>query len=446
MLIKKNSLRKGILLLASYYFYAYWDLRFLPLLLVPTLVDFNIGKKLNIYQGKRARNILITVSITVNLLILGFFKYYNFFIDSFKIMLNPLGIDLETMDILLPLGISFFTFSTLTYTIDVYRQKIEPCKSILDYALFIAFFPKLIAGPISRASHLLPQFRQVAPIDNDRLFRGLTLMVSGLFIKVFLADRLALYVDPIFQSPNVYSWITLWCGSIAYSLQIYFDFAGYSQMAIGFAALLGYDLEKNFDFPYLSKNISEFWRRWHITLSNWIRDYIYIPLGGNRKGRCRTYFNLLLAMALCGLWHGAAWTFVFWGVFHGMALAFHRLYKNFSIGNNQAFFIQNMANWALTTCIVVLGWVFFRAEDFTNAWQMLQGMFIFQNGFIWIYPFFVFVLLSTILLHIIHYTGITQFHLLPQNAWYTPAVIISLLLLTIIFKPEGFNPFIYAQF
>ena len=446
LITSNNTIRKSILLAASYYFYACWDARLLPLLLIPTIVDYSIGKYLGRIQTTRHRELLLSASIVLNIGMLAFFKYYNFFIESFASLLTPLGVNMQTMEILLPIGISFFTFSTLTYVIDVYRKEIEPCHSLLNYALFIAFFPKLVAGPIARASYLLPQFKTLPCIDRHRLQKGFSLIVCGLFMKVFIADRLGLYVDPVFESVSSYSGITLWFAAIAYSLQIYFDFAGYSQVAIGAAAILGVELEKNFDFPYLSTNISEFWRRWHISLSDWIRDYIYISLGGNRKGQVRTYINIILAMTLCGLWHGAAWTFVFWGAYHGVVMAINNAWRKFHFEPTSDALSFKLINWVLTMMVVMIGWIFFRAANFQDATEFILGMMTFNAGFLWIHPFLFFVLLSTVCVHVFHKMKWRCVHMLPADAWYTPFVLFSLLWLVVLFKTDGFAPFIYAQF
>ena len=313
-LTSSNRFRKGILLFASYYFYAYWDWRFLSLIIYSTLIDFIVGKYIARTKNQQVRKRLLFISLVSNLSVLGFFKYFNFFINSLSIPLAEIGLNVTTLNIILPIGISFYTFQTLSYTIDIYRNKIPPTSSILDFSLFVAFFPQIVAGPIVRAAEFLPQLKVKRVINWDNLFIGFRLFTFGFFKKVFIADNLAIFVDKVFENPSVFSSITILLGVIAFGIQIYCDFSGYSDMAIGIAKALGYELPLNFNYPYIAKNITDFWRRWHMSLSFWLRDYLYIPLGGNRKGTRRTYINLMLTMLLGGLWHGASWNFVVWGV------------------------------------------------------------------------------------------------------------------------------------
>ncbi len=282
---KSNGPRKVILVIASCYFYACWDWRFLSLIMVTTAVDYAVGRGLDREERPAARRLLLGASLAVNLGILGVFKYCNFFISSMECLLAPLGLNPGTLDIILPVGLSFYTFKTLTYTIDVYRRCIPSCRSIVDYALFVAFFPTLVAGPILRASHFLPQLTGLRTITGESLLAGSRLVIIGMFKKVFIADRLGLFVDPFFANAAAFDTPTAWLAVISYTLQIYFDFSGYTDMAIGISRILGYDVPVNFNFPYLSKSIGEFWQRWHISLSTWIRDYLYIPLAGTGRER-----------------------------------------------------------------------------------------------------------------------------------------------------------------
>ncbi len=318
--VRENRVRKVLMLAGCYYFYAYWDWRFLGLLAIPTVSDYLIGKYLSRSISPTRRGLLVAASLTINLGILAAFKYFKFFVSSLQHLFIPLGLQTDSLSIILPLGISFYTLRTLSYTIDVYRGKLEPCTSLLDYAVFVGFFPTMVAGPIVRASELLPQLVRPVVMDFQNILSGFRLFVIGLFLKVFVADRIAMFTNYVFGNVGVFDSLTVWLAVTGYSVQLYCDFAGYSEMAIGVARAMGYQVPDNFNFPYLSRNIADFWRRWHITLSNWIRDYVYISLGGNRKGEVRTYLNLMVAMTLCGLWHGAAWTFVFWGLWHGAAL------------------------------------------------------------------------------------------------------------------------------
>ncbi len=449
LVVRNNKLRKIALLASSYYFYAYWDFRFLGLVIISTVVDYLVGQLLAINTNDFRRKLLLAVSLIINLGILGVFKYYNFFVSSLQHLLEPTGFHLVSLDIILPIGISFYTFKTLSYTIEVYRRTIPACKSLFDYALFVAFFPTVLAGPIIRASHFLPQLKKTSIVSKKHIVLGLQLFIVGLFKKVFIADRLALFVDPFFLNAEVYSSATTWLAVCAYTLQIYFDFAGYSDMAIGVSKMIGYDVNINFDHPYLSKSIIEFWRRWHISLSTWIRDYIYIPLGGNRKGKIRTYVNLLSSMMLCGLWHGAAWTFVFWGLFHGIALSINRFLANTrkaqeaSTGNAA---MSSCVHWIVTILIVMIGWVFFRSKNFYQAIHIIGKMFFPEPGVSWYPPFVIFLLFGTGLIHILKALEFGDFHNLPIKAWYTPAMLFCMLWLVLIFYPKGFNPFIYFQF
>jgi alginate O-acetyltransferase complex protein AlgI len=326
--LTNDRARRVWLLGASYFFYGYWDYRFLGLILACTVLDYTVGLALARVQKPSRRRILIATSLCANLGLLGFFKYYNFFVESGTELFGKLGVPVSqsTLEIVLPAGISFFTFQSMSYTIDVYRRVLESRRSFLDFATFIAFFPQLVAGPIVRARQFLPQFdapRWLADVD---VRRALVLFAVGYFKKACIADNVATAIDPVFADPVAFSGADRALSSVLYSVQIYCDFSGYTDMAIASAALLGYELTKNFDAPYFSRNLREFWQRWHISLSTWLRDYLYIPLGGNRGGPWRASRNLMLTMLLGGLWHGANWTFVLWGFLHGLGLAVHRIW------------------------------------------------------------------------------------------------------------------------
>lgn len=297
------KIKEIFLLCVSYFFYGYWDWRFCFLLLFITICSYMVSKKLN------NRGVYL-IGILVPLAVLGFFKYFNFFLDSISIVL---GEDIGTLKIILPVGISFYTFQALSYVIDVKRGKIKPESDFVKLALYLSFFPQLVAGPIVKAADFLPQLKEERKVTWNDISCGLQMFIFGLFKKIVLADRISVFVDDVFYAPSAFQWSTIVLAVISYSLQIYFDFSGYSDMAIGCAKCLGYDFKCNFNLPYISQNVTEFWRRWHISLSTWLREYIYIPLGGNKKGRCRQYINLFLTMLLGGLWHGASWTFVLWG-------------------------------------------------------------------------------------------------------------------------------------
>jgi alginate O-acetyltransferase complex protein AlgI len=321
--------RKAWLLACSYFFYGYWDWRFLSLIFASTLVDFLIGLALARTDAPTARRWIVTGSVVVNLGFLGFFKYFNFFVDSARDLLGWFGVPVadSTLQIVLPVGISFFTFQSMSYTIDVYRREIPAVRRFLDFALFVAFFPQLVAGPIVRARDLLPQFTRNPMLADVEARSCLLLFWVGFFKKACLADNIAAAIDPVFVDPSRYHAADVALSSLLYSVQIYCDFSGYTDMAIATAGLLGYRLVRNFEFPYFSRNIQEFWRRWHISLSTWLRDYLYVSLGGNRGGSVKVARNLMLTMVLGGLWHGANLTFIAWGLLHGAALVAHRFVR-----------------------------------------------------------------------------------------------------------------------
>lgn len=373
-----------LLLVASYGFYAAWDWRFLSLLLVSTATDFAVGRRMCEANHDRGRRRLLFVSIAVNLGLLAVFKYFDFFADSAAALLESagLGADWPTLNLVLPVGISFYTFQTLSYTIDIYRRRMEPTDSLLDFAVFVAFFPQLVAGPIERARRLLPQFASRRSIARGQdLTSGLHLIGLGLFKKVAIADAVAPHVNDAFTAADTAGWITLLVGAVGFSLQIYGDFSGYSNIARGSARLLGIDLMVNFNQPYLSRNITEFWRTWHISLSTWLRDYLYIPLGGNRGSTFATYRNLMVTMLLGGLWHGASWTFVVWGALHGAYLTAHRRFRGRSSQEERSLpRLRHLPTVLLTYTTVMLTWVLFRAADLGEASAYLSGLLTLRDG------------------------------------------------------------------
>jgi len=377
----RGQIRLWVCVLGSYYFYAQWDWRFLSLILVSTVVDFVIGLRLDKTDDPGQRKWLLLISMAVNLGILGFFKYCNFFIDSFTAMFDAIGWSSSPphLNVILPVGISFYTFQTMSYTIDVFRRKLEVERSLLRFATYVAFFPQLVAGPIVRASQMLPQLRVDHALVWDRFLSGGTLVVWGLFLKVAIADSLALVVDGRFENPAAHSALSLAIGVVFYAFQIYCDFNGYSTIAIGVARILGFDFLDNFNRPYFSASFSEFWQRWHISLSTWLRDYIYIPLGGNHHGVGYTYRNLMLTMLLGGLWHGAAWRFVLWGGLHGLYLVAQRVFGGPIVDFLQAIRIPQVVcrqlMIATVFCFTCIGWVFFRAESASDAFFVLQKIF-----------------------------------------------------------------------
>jgi D-alanyl-lipoteichoic acid acyltransferase DltB (MBOAT superfamily) len=356
----RGRVRLWVMLLGSLIFYAWWDWRFIFLLLFSALVDYSLGILLENEQDERMRRRLIVISVCINLGLLGFFKYFNFFVQSF----SPKG-TFNVMKIVLPVGISFYVFKTMSYTIDVYRRAQRAERDLLRFTTFVVFFPELVAGPIVRASRLLPQLQRDHPFSYERMVAGLTMIASGYVRKVAIADSIAPLVDVRFAHPEAHNSWSLLMGVYLYAFQIYCDFSGYSSIAIGLARILGFDFGVNFDRPYFSRSFSEFWSRWHISLSSWLRDYLYISLGGNRHGRRRTYRNLMITMLLGGLWHGASWTFVFWGALHGMYLCVERIIK---------IRLPALVQIVLVFHLTCLSWVFFRAHSFSNAWQMLTGI------------------------------------------------------------------------
>ncbi|OGX05655.1 MAG: acyltransferase [Omnitrophica WOR_2 bacterium GWA2_47_8] len=370
-----------LLLAASYFFYGCWDWRFLSLILLSTAVDYFCALK--IYRSSRPKvpKRYLVASIAVNLSILGFFKYYGFFASSLQSLLQQFNISIQPhfINIILPVGISFYTFQAMSYTIDVYRREMVPTKHFLDFALFVSFFPQIVAGPIERARHLLPQILSPRKLSLDKFGEGCFLIFWGLFMKVFVADNLALVVDPIFASKATVSGAEVLIGLYAFAFQIFCDFAGYSNIARGLGMCMGFDIMVNFNLPYFAVNPQDFWQRWHISLSSWLRDYVYIPLGGNRRGTSATYRNLMITMLLGGLWHGAAWTFVLWGAYHGMLLIVHRalapVFKKYSRPQGpflpQAGFIIKVAVFFHLTC---LGWLLFRARSIEQVFSMLKAL------------------------------------------------------------------------
>lgn len=375
-----------MLLVASYIFYGWWDWRFLFLLGLSTVVDFFVARRLNATDDERWRKRLLWLSIGLNLVYLGFFKYFNFFADSLQQAVAPLGWELDffTLRILLPVGISFYTFQSISYIVDVYRNAREHTDDFVAFALYLAYFPHLVAGPIQRSTQLLPQLLVPRRVKREQISSGLVLILLGLFKKVALADAVAPTVDRIFAAPAYASSGMLLLGVYLFALQIYCDFSGYTDIARGVSRLMGIELRINFRQPYFSANITEFWRRWHISLSEWLRDYLYISLGGNRGGRWQTYRNLMLTMLLGGLWHGAGWNFIIWGGLHGLYLSIHKAImgegrKEFQAPQTMAEWLKYAASAAFTFHLVCLTWVFFRAPDLATAWAYLQGLFT-QGG------------------------------------------------------------------
>ncbi|MEM6718244.1 MAG: MBOAT family O-acyltransferase [Bacteroidota bacterium] len=358
------------------------------MIIISSFVDYFIGKQLYKTEAKKKRKLLLYGSLFVNLGFLMYFKYFNFFIESFVDAFNLFGkeLQIETLNIILPVGISFYTFQTLSYTIDIYKGKLKPTNDIIAFFTFVAFFPQLVAGPIERASHLLPQFFQKYTFNYAQVKSGITLMLWGLFKKMVIADRLALVVNETYNNVGSYSGIEFIIGTIFFAFQIYCDFSGYSDIAIGISRTMGFDLMKNFERPYFSKSITEFWRRWHISLSTWFRDYVYIPLGGSRNGKYRTYFNLFMVFFISGIWHGAAMTFVIWGAIHGIIIVLEKATGKF---RKKAFASMNLTKdnvfgkvffITITFIIVCFAWIFFRANSLSDSMVIIDQIFSFGSS------------------------------------------------------------------
>ncbi|PCJ67715.1 MAG: membrane-bound O-acyltransferase family protein [Bacteroidetes bacterium] len=381
---KKNRQTQNLIILAaSYLFYSWWDWRFLLLILFSTLVDFIIGNKLQTQKKLQKRKLLLWTSIFANLGLLFFFKYYNFFIENFSLAFSLFGnkISPNSLNIILPVGISFYTFQTMSYTIDIYRRKLLPAKDFISFASFVSFFPQLVAGPIERATNLLPQFYSKRKFNYLQAVDGMRQILWGLFKKVVIADNCAEYANLIFDNAEIHSGSTLVLGTLFFTFQIYGDFSGYSDIAIGTSRLFGFNLKQNFATPYFSRNIAEFWRRWHISLSTWFRDYLYIPLGGSRGSTLTRVRNTFIIFLISGLWHGANWTFVVWGALNAlfiipsMILKTNR--KSLDIVAKGNFFpsVSEFISILFTFCLTSLAWIFFRAENINQAWIILCKIF-----------------------------------------------------------------------
>lgn len=379
---KNVSLQNFLIVIASYVFYGWWDWKFLFLIIFSTLTDYMAGIALQRTQKKIWRKSILFTSILINIGFLGFFKYYNFFIDNFVSAFSFFGkqISVSSLNIILPVGISFYTFQTMSYTIDIYRKKLEPAKDFISFAAFVSFFPQLVAGPIERATNLLPQFYRKRVFSYDRAVDGLRQILWGLFKKVVIADNCAEYANIIFNNSSDYSGSTLVLGAVFFTFQIYGDFSGYSDMAIGISRLLGFNLMKNFSFPYFSRDIAEFWRRWHISLSTWFRDYLYIPLGGSKGGMLKRVRNTFIIFIVSGFWHGANWTFVIWGFLNALyflpLLLTENNRKNLDVvapGKNIPS-LKEFISIGGTFILTVFAWIFFRAENIEHAFSIISNI------------------------------------------------------------------------
>jgi len=371
--LNKNLFFQNLLiLLSSYLFYGWWDYRFLSLIIFSTIVDFFIGKKIYLTKDIKKRKLFLMLSLVVNLGILGFFKYFNFFIDSFSDFISLTGYNIDnqwTLSIILPVGISFYTFQTMSYSLDIFRKEMKPVNDFVAFASFVSFFPQLVAGPIERAKALLPQMMKKRNFDYLQAMFGLRLIIWGMFKKVVVADSLAKYVDIFYANPNDYTGLPSIIAILFFTFQIYCDFSGYSDIAIGTARLFGIKLNRNFNVPYISTSFTEFWKRWHISLSSWFRDYVYISLGGNRVGKLINYRNLIITFIVSGLWHGANYTFIVWGAIHGFLLIVEKFFADLKSGIS----INRIIKIIVTFFITNITWVFFRSNNISEAFSILKN-------------------------------------------------------------------------
>lgn len=436
--------------LFSLYFYYKSSGVYFVLLLSATVVDYTLAGLLFLAKEKWKRKLFATLSVCVNLGVLGYFKYTNFLYDT---LYGLTGSEYEPLDIFLPVGISFFTFQSLSYTIDVYRGNLKPVNNILDYAFYLSFFPQLVAGPIVRAADFLPQIHKPTYVSNEMLGRGVFLIATGLFKKAVISDYISLnFIDRVFDAPALYTGLENLFAVYGYALQIYCDFSGYSDMAIGLALLLGFHFNINFNSPYRAKNITEFWRRWHISLSSWLRDYLYISLGGNRKGKLRTYINLMITMLLGGLWHGASWRFVIWGGLHGIALAVHKFFTGHTHPRLTGV-AWNVMSVIVTFHFVCFSWIYFRAADMQTVDVMLKQIFLNFNGHI-LFEFisgYTWVFLLFIIGYALHFVpdriqDKAQQAVIKMPLLVKALCIVLVIVLVIQTKSAGVQPFIYFQF
>lgn len=448
----KGKSRQWLILVSSYFFYGWWDYRFLSLIVISTLIDYTVGNAIARASLEKSRKHLLWISLFSNLGILGFFKYFNFFIGSFVELMNQIGLNASynTLQIILPVGISFYTFQTLSYTLDIYRKQLEPEKSLLIFANFVAFFPQLVAGPIVRAKELIPQFHIPHKFDYQRFISGFRLVLWGLFKKVVVADSIATIVDVAFDRPLTFSSLYLILALSFYAFQIYCDFSGYSDIAIGIARILGFKFPENFRFPYFASSITGFWRRWHISLTTWFRDYLYIPLGGNRGGSFGTYRNMLITFSVSGLWHGAGWNFVVWGFLHGIFMVVERasgypklLEKHFKGWKELPFILFNFV-------LATLAWLFFRAADFGAAMTYLGKILQFDGmspgtiAFKFIAVKGLFSIALMLLIEILMHR--TAFQRLFRKPWVNLMAATACILCIMALGSFGGKSFIYFQF
>ena len=445
---QRKKMMVFVIAFSLYFFYKSSGLFFL-LLVATSIFDWWVSQFIDSSKNRTEWRIALTVSLVFSLSILLFFKYSNFVMFNLEALI---GGNFQPLDLILPVGISFYTFRTISYVVDVYKKKIEPVDDFIEYLFFLSFFPCLVAGPIVRAREFIPQARENKPATRDMIYGGLWLVMLGILKKAVFADYIAQYNNIAFGNPTGYTGFELLMAVLGFTMQIYCDFSGYSDMAIGLGSIMGFDLGINFRFPYRSLNVTEFWHRWHITLSTWLRDYVYIPLGGNRKGKVRQYFNLMVTMLLGGLWHGAAWTFVVWGAGHGIALCVHKLCKPWLDKIASTPFTRSMS-WLMTFTLVTFLWIFFRANTFQAAGQVINGIF---TDFEWAYlPVFIERRVTwCIMLAIIfglHFVSARVWDKMREwfigtQWWVKLLMFIVLIQLVLQFASATVQPFLYSQF
>ena len=461
-----NKFRWISLLISSYIFYMWWNPAYAVLIFASTIVDYFVGLNIHKTADKKIKKILLSISLITNLGLLFSFKYFNFFNEILRGLLLSFGINyrIEGLNFLLPVGISFYTFQTLSYTIDVYRNKLKPTNHFGIFALYVSFFPQLVAGPIERAWYLIPQFKNRIKFKSSVLNDSVARILFGLFKKVIIADRIALYVDAVYGNISSHSSFSLLLATYFFAIQIYCDFSAYSDIAIGSARLFGIRLRENFNSPYLATSITDFWRRWHISLSSWLRDYLYISLGGNRKGSLRTYYNLIIVMLLGGLWHGAGWNFIIWGGLHGGFLVIERIFKNingfsskttFENNDGSNIFLNRTKNiisiWfrrIIVFHLVCLAWIFFRSGTLDSALNIIFGICEFNSGFFFDYSIFSHLAFGAVIgvALLKSFSKIKNKEVTLTGALNFIFFIVTIILCIILFGVEQGSAFIYFKF
>lgn len=454
---KNLKIQNAVVLIASYIFYAWWDYRFLSLIVLSTFSDYFIGLRIHASKSNKSRKFWLWLTIITNLGFLGFFKYYNFFASNFAEAFKFFGTDINTrmLDIILPVGISFYTFQTLSYSIDIYRRKLEPTRDFIAFASFVSFFPQLMAGPIERATNLLPQFYVKRNFNYSKAVDGLRQILWGLFKKIVIADNCAEYASMIFNNSSDYSGSTLVLGAVFFAFQIYGDFSGYSDIAIGTSRLFGFNLMKNFAFPYFSRDIAEFWRRWHISLNTWFRDYLYIPLGGSKGGTWMKIRNTFAIFLVSGFWHGANWTFIAWGLLNALyfipLLLSQNNRKNLdTVAENRLLpTLKELMQMGMTFCLTLIAWILFRAENISHAFDYFKGIFT-KELFMFptVMPWHVFGLIA--LFVSIEWVGRTNEYAIEKigHSWFRPMRLTfyyALIFIIFMFMTKE-QEFIYFQF